>query len=304
MRVSASTSAHVSDPASDPFLETFKLVLLIKYASWVGVILFELSIDVYEGGLAALWAELSTLLTWSYLTSIPVVVALVLWIGSDRITYGLSVMTAIGVDALVKTVRMGPYFLNHYFLQIVLAVLGVLAVARLASGNRARDAFKPLAWSAILLWGAAGSKKFLHGTFVSGEYIASTVGSNRDAPIGWLTDFLLARDGQAIVPVRCCVAGAIDVSAAGAALVVLIGIAMALGELLPVGFVLWRRMRPAVGWVMLATTVVATALTNEPDFGLTNVAFVTLWARTRALRRACVGLALMMAGAHLWLLLT
>lgn len=304
MRVSTSTSAHAPQAAFGDVLETFKLVLLIKYAAWSGTILVELALDAYEDGLGALPARLTSLLTISFLTSIPVMVALVFWIGSERAAYGYAVMATIGIDALVKTVRMGPYFLNHYFLQIIMGVIGLLAVARYAAGDRPREAWKPMAWLAILLWGVAGAKKFLHGSFVSGDYIASTVALTREAPIGWLSDFLLVRDGQALVPERCCVSGDIDVSVFMASFVVLIGIGMAVGELLPVGFVLWRGGRAMVGWVMLATTVVATAVTNEPDFGLTNVALVTLWAETRALRRACVLFSLAMAGALLWLRLT
>ena len=292
------------DADSGSFLETFKLVLLIKYASWSGVILVKLALDAYEGGTAEVSERLASLLTVSFLASIPVMIALVLWIGSTRVAYGYAVMATIGIDALLKTVRMGPYFLNHYFLQVIMGVVGLLAVARVASGDRPRDAWRPMAWLAILLWGAAGAKKFLHGSFASGDYIASTVAIVRQAPIGWLSDFVLVRDGQALVPERCCVSGAIDVSAVVAGLVVLAGVGMAVAELLPVGFVLWRGGRAVVGWVMLATTVVATAVTNEPDFGLTNVALVTLWAETRALRRACVAFTFAMAGTLIYLMLT
>lgn len=286
--------------AFDRSLETMRVVWAIKYAAASAAILFSIGRSGYQSGLGDVVDRLSSPFTISFLSGIPVVVAAILWMWKERPAYGLLMMGAIGLDAMLKVARQGPYFLNHYLLQAVIGVIGVLAVGRVLAGHPTRDAWRPLALLGVMVWGLAATKKLLHGTYLDGEYLVAVAGQGRETALGWISGRLLSRQGASEAPARCCVSDTLDVALWVVVAFVLLGALLVLAELSPVLVWAFVRDREVLAWLMLVLAVAAAALTDELDFGLTNIGLAALWGQGLAFRRSAIGAAAVFAPVYAW----
>ena len=188
----------------------------------------------------------------------------------------------VAVDAALKAEAQGPYFYNHFVLEVVVGILGLLAIARARRTDAATEAWRPMAILAIGVWGIAAVKKLLLGTYLTGEYLASLASSARPTPLRDLVrHFVVSPDGVYDVPQQCCSAGRVTLGLVPALIVVALGLALLLAEFLPVVLVALRVQPQLIGVALLSLTTVATAGALEFDFGLTNLALASFWSGPR-----------------------
>jgi hypothetical protein len=242
-----------------------------------------------------------TLIYWpARFSSIGVALLLLIWIRRRRPSDGMLVMGAVLVDAILRMSDQGPYFFNHYFLQAIVGIMGVLALGRQLQGERARAAWDPVALLAVLVWGLAGLKKILHGSYLGGEYLASTINQPSHSAMYRLMRSLLVHGGETSVPTHCCSTGHVDVSATVGVTVAALGIGIALAEISPVAVLAVTRSRAATGWLMLGLAIVATGIANEMDFGMTLIALAVLVGEGRGFRMVAYLTSLGLAAGYLW----
>lgn len=280
-------------------LATMKVVLFIKYGAESTVVLAELSRDGLRNGGQAVLERLASLSVVSMLSAIPVVITIVIWLRRRGPTAGLVAMSAVVADALLKVVRMGPFFLNHFLLQALVGATGMLAAGREIAGDRREAAWRPLAELAVMVWILAAAKKLLHGSYLNGEYLASTTGLRPPTGLSRISTALLSRSDGIDVPGVCCMTSDIAVPVVFAAMVVAFGVLMIAAETAP--FIAFFIAPPAtLAWLMLILSILATVATAEFDFGLLNIAIVSLWWSGRGFRRASIASAAAFAVLLVW----
>lgn len=199
------------------------------------------------------------------------------------------------LDAAGKLWSMGPYFYNHFFLEVVIALIGIASALRVARGDTDRHPWVPLAYLTIAVWAIAALKKLLLGTYLSGEYLASLHGQARATPMRYLVN-LLVGDSAGGIPELCCHESTVSVPSLTVIGVLLLGFGMAVGEFLPPLLVWLRAPAKVVGIALIVLTAVASGVALEWEFGLTNLALSTLWTGRRSSWIA-VGMSLMFASA-------
>ena len=204
-----------------------------------------------------------------------------------RLLLGVA-FAAMCLDAAQKIDLMGQYFLNHLMLEVLLAVLGVLTLLRLRSGED-DSALLPLRYFTIACWVIPALKKLLLGTYLSGEYLASIAGQGRGTPIRWIAQHLLISGGKYQIPQTCCYEGRPVVSGFVVATLVGLGIAIVAAEFLPGVLVALGARRTTIGTALVVLSILAAVAAIELDFGLTNLALATLWTSRRWSRIAALG---------------
>jgi hypothetical protein len=286
--------------AGAEFLRVFSIVLAIKYSALSIEILVYFIRNVSNIGITDAVALLTRRAWIAGIAAFPAACALVLWVRRGRASGGTIAMAAIFVHAVATMIARGQEFANHHVLQAIVGVIGVLAVARQRAGDTARRAWAPMAWLGVAVWGLAGAKKLLSGSYLNGEFLASLANSSRRTLFTVASDTLVG--GGRGVPDECCFTGHITVSRTAAYLLVAAGIGMALAEISPV---VAARIAPArlVGWLMFGLAIVATSIANEMDFGLVLIALAGLWGQGRVFERVCVLTAMGMAWGFLWTVL-
>lgn len=282
------------DP-SDRFIRVFQYVLAIKYGSLAIEAVVRYGRHTADVGLAGALGDLTLISSWNYLSSIPVVIALLLWLRRDRPAYGVAAMVAVFGQAVVAMLNSGQGFANHFFLQSLIGIVGVLAVGRQIAGEMERRAWNPMAWLGIFVWGVGSAKKLLHMAYHDGEFLASIAQSSRRTIFSFLSETIL---GDGDVPRHCCVTGDLDVAVPAAAGLIVLSVGMVLAEMSPVVASRYAP-RAVVGWLMLILAVVATGIADEMQFGLVLTSFAALWGEGRAFRRVAIAVALGLAAAYL-----
>lgn len=270
--------------ASDRFIRVFQYVLAIKYGALDLEAVVRFGRLISNVGLTEAVPDLWTLPRFTQISTIPVFVALFLWIRRNRASDGIAAMALIFGQAIVAMFNSGQGFANHYFLQAVLGIFGMLAVGRQMTGETERRAWDPVAWLGIAVWGLAGAKKLLHTAYFDGEFLASLAEGERRTIFSFISRAVL---GDGNVPGQCCVTGELDVAAPAAITIVVLSVGMALAEISPV-IVSRFAPRSLVGWLMLGLTVVATSVANEMSFALVLLAFASLWGEGRVFERVAV----------------
>jgi hypothetical protein len=295
----AGTAEQPAELRAD-FLRPFYVALLIKYASNAFVTAKALFVRPPSKTIVdALTAP--RLIFWpTRLFSVVVVFFIVRWLIGRRRTDEMLVMFAVLIEAILRIGDQGPSFFNHYFLQALIGIMGMLAVRREIEGDRVREAWDPVAQLAVLVWGLAGLKKLLHGMYLNGEYLASNVSLPRQSPISWVMKTLLVHDGKSVVPTRCCSTGDLHVSAAVTLVIVALSVGIILAEISPVVVLAVTKNRALTGWIMLILTIIATGIANEADFGMVLVALALLIGEGFVFRRVSYATSLALAGAYIW----
>lgn len=282
--------------ASDRFVRLFQYVLAIKYGALALEAVVRFGRLISNVGLAEAVPDLWTLPRGTQISTIAVFVALILWIRRTRPSYGIAAMALVFGQAIVAMLNSGQGFANHYLLQAIVGIFGMLAAGRELTGETERRAWDPVAWLGVAVWGFAGAKKLLHTAYLDGEFLASLAEGERRTIFSFISRTLLGSDGP--VPGRCCVTGDLDVATPAALALVVLSVGMVLAEMSPV-VVSRIAPRAVVGWLMLGLTVVATSVANEMSFALVLAAFAALWGEGRLFRRLTVVTAFGLAAGYL-----
>jgi len=278
----------------------FGIVLAIKYTALSLGAVGSFFANLLDNNLRVAVGVLTTFVWITSLFAIPACLALLRWWRSNRPSDAFVAMAAIFLHAVMLMIWKGQDFANHYLLQALIGVIGMLAAARQRAGESAERAWAPMAWLGLAVWGLAGVKKIISGSYLNGEFLSSRSVSPKHNLFAFVSDTIVGHGGgQHPVPVACCVVGRIDVGRLSGYALVAISVGMALAEISPV-FVARLGPRKVVGWLMLGLATVATSIANEMDFGLVLIALAALWGEGRAFRRLCVLTALAMAGSLMW----
>lgn len=281
--------------AEERFIRVFQYVLVIKYGALSIEAVVRFGRFMFDVGLTEAIPDLWTVRVTSLTSSIPVFIAFLLWIRRDRLSYGMVAMALAFGHAVVSMLHAGQGYANHYFLESLVGILGMLAVGRQMTGETERRAWDAMAWLGIAVWGLGGAKKLLHFAYHDGEFLASLAHGERRTLFAGLSRTIL---GDADVPGQCCVTGDLDVAGPAAVTLIVLGVGMALAEMSPV--VASRLLpRARVGWLMLGLAIVATSIANEMRFGLVLSSFAALWGEGRFFRRTAVVVAIGLAAAYL-----
>jgi hypothetical protein len=302
------SSASAPDTASDgqaaggpeDYLRPFLYALLIKYGVLGVGAMIRLGKAAADHGFGSALSARDAIFWPTRFSSVIVALLILRWIRRRSLANGIAAMSAVFLEGLVRIVDQGPYFFNHYLVQVLLGVMGAMAVARQIEGERSRAAWNPVALLGVLVWGLAGLKKLLHGSYVSGEYLASAVDQANHSLMWRLMRVVLVEGGESSVSVHCCYGGPVRISVAMGLFVSAIGVAMAMAEISPVVVLAVTRNRASAGWLMLVLSIVATGITNEMDFGMLLVAFALLVGEGRRFRSFSYLTILGLAGGYLW----